>query len=113
MKIQIAIDKIESIKFRWKKYIKIAQINTAAHQNTSSNKCNVIALSFNQSHLAVFHAANQLAISQITARINIQIEFTSFGSLNLSIACFMINMLHITNINTVIKAHSIEYLAYP
>jgi hypothetical protein len=55
------------------------QINTEAHQNTSSNRCKVIAFSFNQFHLAVFHAAYQFIINQTIAKINIQIELISLG----------------------------------
>jgi hypothetical protein len=91
----------------------MAQINTATHQNTSSSRWSVIALSFNHSHFAVFRAANQLTPSQIIAKINIQIEFISFGSLNLIIAFFIMKKLPTTSINTVINAHRIEYLAYP
>ena len=90
----------------------MAQINTVAHQRTSSNKCKVMALSFIHFHFAVFRAAYPFIISQITARINIQIELISFGSENLSIAFFIIRKLPITRISTVINAPNIEYLAY-
>jgi uncharacterized DUF497 family protein len=91
----------------------MAQISTAAHQSTSSNRWRVMAFSFNQCHLAVLYAANQLIINPITANINIQSEFTSFGSENLSMAFLMMNALHVIRIITVIKAHKIENLAYP
>ena len=91
----------------------MAQINTAAHQSTSSNKCRVMALSFIHFHFAVFRAAYPFIISQITAKIIIQIELISFGSENLSIAFFIIKKLQTINIITVISAPKIENLAYP
>ena len=90
----------------------MAHINTAAHQRTSSKRWRVIAFSFNQFHLAVLYAANQFISKPIIANINIQIEFTSFGSENLSIAFLIIKMLPVIKIITVIKAHNIENLAY-
>jgi hypothetical protein len=112
MNIQIQIDSSGSMKFQWKKYIKTDQTSTAAHPSTSSSRCNVIALSFNHSHLAVFHAANQFIPSHITAKISIHTEFISLGLLNLAIAFFKMKKLPIIKINTVINAHNIENLAY-
>ncbi len=90
----------------------MAQISTADHQSTSSNKCKVIAFSFIHFHFAVFRAAYPFMVNHSIAKINIQIEFISFGSENLSIAFFIIKKLQIMRINTVIRAHNIEYLAY-